>query len=339
MPKSAVRNTIARQWELLKSLPTRGSGITAAGLTERLRDAGFKVTKRSVERDLIELSRLFPIRCNDASMPYGWLWMQGSAFDLPGLDFTEAISLVLVEDLLKKLAPVSLLRVLESKFKQAREKLGASPGNRFTQWTDRVRYLPPSLPFIPPKVEPRVLETVQEAILQQRQLQLRYSGPDDAGARELTLHPLAFVQHGPISYLVATAFSYTDPRLYALHRMVSVQMTKEPSSQPDRFSLDAFLAAGGMQFGDAGLIRLEAVVSNKLACYLAESPLAKDQKLISEGTDRHLLTATIKDSWQLHFWILSQGAEITVVRPKNLRECIRKDLKAALENYDRCILP
>jgi predicted DNA-binding transcriptional regulator YafY len=333
MPKSAVHNAIARQWELLKSLPTRGSGITAAGLTERLRDAGFKVAKRSVERDLIELSRLFPIRCNDISMPYGWLWMQDSAFDLPGLDYTEALSLVLVEELLSKLAPVSLRRVLEPKFKQARQKIGSLTGNRYAHWTDRVRYVPPSLPFIAPRVEVRVLETVQDAILQQRQLKLRYSGPDDASPRELTLHPLTFIQHGPISYLVATAFSYTDPRLYALHRMVSVQMTKEPSRRPDGFSLDGILADGGMQIGDAGMIQLKAVVSNTLACYLAESPLAKDQKLISEGKGRHLLTASIKDSWQLHFWILSQGAEITVVHPKDLREQICGNLQAALKSY------
>ena len=88
-----------------------------------------------------------------------------------------------------------------------------------------------------------------------------------------------------------------------------------------------------MQFGDAGVIRLKAVVSNTLACYLAESPLAKDQKLISEGKGRHLLTASIKDSWQLHFWILSQGAEITVVHPKDLREQICGNLQAALESY------
>jgi predicted DNA-binding transcriptional regulator YafY len=222
---------------------------------------------------------------------------------------------------------------LEPKFKQARQKLSSLPGNRYAQWTDRVRYVPPSLPFISPNVEPRVLETVHEAILQQRQLQLRYSGPDDAGARKLTLHPLAFIQCGPIAYLVATAYGYTDPRLYAMHRIRSVQLTKEPSNRPDGFSLDGFLAEGGMQFGDASMIQLEAMVSNKLACYLAESPLTKDQELIPKGEGRYLLTATIKDSWQLHFWILSQSTEITVVRPEDLRKYIRGNLQAALESY------
>jgi predicted DNA-binding transcriptional regulator YafY len=223
--------------------------------------------------------------------------------------------------------------VLEPKFKQARQKLDSFPGNRYTQWTNRVRYVPPSLPFLPPKIEPRVLEMVQNAIVEERQLQVCYAAPDDARARERTLHPLAFIQHGPISYLLATAFSYTDPRLYALHRMISVQMTKEPSNRPDGFSLDAFLEQGGMQFGKSGMIRLKAEVSNKLACYLTESPLANDQELIARGKDRYVLTATIKDSWQLHFWILSQGAEITVVHPKDLRESIRGSLQAAVDGY------
>jgi predicted DNA-binding transcriptional regulator YafY len=333
MPKVTVHNATARQWELLKSLPTRGPGITAAELTQRLQDAGFSVTKRSIERDLNGLSGLFGISCNDRSKPYGWLWMKDRSFDLPGVDFVDALSLVLVEDQLGKLAPSSLLRVLEPKFKQARQKLDSFPGNRYTQWTNRVRYVPPSLPFLPPKIEPRVLEMVQNAIVEERQLQVCYAAPDDARARERTLHPLAFIQHGPISYLLATAFSYTDPRLYALHRMISVQMTKEPSNRPDGFSLDAFLEQGGMQFGKSGMIRLKAEVSNKLACYLTESPLANDQELIARGKDRYVLTATIKDSWQLHFWILSQGAEITVVHPKDLRESIRGSLQAAVDGY------
>ena len=333
MPRAPIHNAIARQWELLKNLPTRAPGITAAELTQKLEATGFSVTRRTIERDLLELSGPFGIRCNDISKPYGWHWMAGGVTGLPGIDFADALSLTLVEELLGKLAPVSLLRVLEPKFKQAREKLGSTTGNRYAQWTNRVRYVPPTLPFLPPKIEPHLLETVQEAILQDRQLQVRYSSPNEVCSHELTLHPLAFIQNGPVAYLVATAFAYTDPRLYALHRMRSVQMTEERSKPPEGFSLDAYLEQGGMQFGEGGTIRLKAVVSNQLACYLEESRLTNDQRLTSQGKDRYLLTATIKDSWQLHFWILSQGAEITVVQPKGLRNQIRESLQAALDGY------
>jgi predicted DNA-binding transcriptional regulator YafY len=74
-------------------------------------------------------------------------------------------------------------------------------------------------------------------------------------------------------------------------------------------------------------------VTAKLGCYLEECPLAADQKLIAKSKDVYLLTATIKDSWLLQFWILSQGDEITVLQPKKLRTHIRSSLQAALGNY------
>jgi hypothetical protein len=71
MPKSSLQLALARQWELLKKLPPRGPGLTASQITAWLKEQGYPVSKRTVERDLIELSASFGIRCNDKSTPYG----------------------------------------------------------------------------------------------------------------------------------------------------------------------------------------------------------------------------------------------------------------------------
>jgi predicted DNA-binding transcriptional regulator YafY len=55
MPTRKTQSTLARQWELLKLLPSRGTGKTAKQLAEALNDAGFKISKRQVERDLADL--------------------------------------------------------------------------------------------------------------------------------------------------------------------------------------------------------------------------------------------------------------------------------------------
>jgi predicted DNA-binding transcriptional regulator YafY len=333
MPKSAGQNAIVRQWELLRKLSAHGTGATAAELTQSLREDGFSATKRTVERDLALLERLFSLRCDDSAGAYRWSRIKGSAADLPAVDCADAISLTVIEEMLGNLLPPSVRRTLEPKFKQARTKLSSLADNRYARWSERVRYVPPSLPFLPPKIGAGILETVQEAVAQNRRLVVRYSNPSDARAREIVLHPLAFIQQGPVAYLVATAFDFTDPRLYAVHRLSAAKMAVETARGPAGFSLNAFLESGGMQFGEGGPVRLRAVVSNKLACYLAESPLAKDQRLAAKGKDRYLLTATIKDSWQLHFWILSQGDGIVVVKPENLRVRIRASLQAALDGY------
>ncbi len=334
MPKATVYNAVVRILELLRYLPTGNIGITAAELTQKLKDAEFVVTKRSVERDLLKLEKSIGIRCNDSSKPYRWSKSKALANDLPGMDFADALSLSLAEDLLSKLIPVSFRKILEPKFAHARNKLTVTSSNHYAKWTKRVRYISPTLPFLPPKVDCRVLETVQDAIVKERQIEVRYS-PAASRTSDQTLHPLAFIQRGPIAYLVATAFKYDDPRLYALHRMSSVRIREELSVTPNGFSLDSFLEQGGTEFGGGKMICLKAEVSNALACYLTESPLTKDQKLKPCGRDKHILTASLRDSWQLAFWILSQAAEITVLQPIALRERIRENLQDALAGYRR----
>jgi predicted DNA-binding transcriptional regulator YafY len=332
MPKSTVHNAVVRQLEILNFLPNTSVGMTTADLTRKLKEAEFEVTKRSVERDLLKLEESCGVRCDDTSKPYRWYKTKTLANNLPGMDFADALSLALAEELLGKLLPVSFRKILEPKFSQARSKLAATTSNRYAKWMKRARYVSPTLPFLPPKIETRVLEAVQDAIVNEHQIQVRYS-PAYRRTGDRTLNPLALVQCGPITYLVATEFDYQEPRIYALHRISWVKMTDEPAQSPKDFSLDAFIGQGGMEFGGGKVIRLKAEVSNELASYLTESRLTKDQLLKPLDGDKYVLTVTLKDSWQLTFWILSQGAEIAVVEPKELREQIQERLKAALNGY------
>lgn len=111
--KKANHHALARQWEILKTLPNRGPGITVRELADKIFEAGFSVTKRTIERDLTELSALFPLMHNDKGTPRGWHWMPGADADLPGLTLADALSLRIVEDLLRPLLPAAVLESLE----------------------------------------------------------------------------------------------------------------------------------------------------------------------------------------------------------------------------------
>lgn len=116
MPKATHHHALARQWELLRLLPSRLPGITASELASRLQNCGFAVSKRTIERDLSELSTLFGIACNDKGTPYGWYWMNGEPADLPGISITDAISLNLIEEFLRPLVPAAMLATFGSSF-------------------------------------------------------------------------------------------------------------------------------------------------------------------------------------------------------------------------------
>ncbi|MDR0771210.1 MAG: WYL domain-containing protein [Burkholderiales bacterium] len=317
----------------MKILPGKGPGLTAREIAEQLKALGFEVTKRTVERDLNDLSGLFGIICNNKSTPYGWHWMPKESLTLPALSITDAVSFKLLEELLRPLLPSAILDVLDIRFRKAQDKLSAlAKENPNARWVEKVRYVPPALSLLPPEIKEGILEAVQNALLSDKQIEVEYLKLGEKKKSALRLHPLGLVQRGSVTYLVATAFDYTDVRLYAVHRVWEVKFTDEAVKRPKGFKLDHYIEEGALQFGESKKIIFKAKVSEELAAILVETPLSEDQKL-KQVNGEYNLTAAVVDSWQLEWWVLSQAARITVVAPKELRRRIAEELTEAVKGY------
>lgn len=87
------------------------------------------------------------------------------------------------------------------------------------------------------------------------------------------------MQRGPVAYLVATAFYYTDVRLYAVHRIQTASLGDASASPPGGFNLGAYFDSAAVHFGNDQALGLEAWVSEELGRILVESPLSGDQSL------------------------------------------------------------
>lgn len=333
MPDKTTRRTLARQWELLKLLPSSGSGRSASELTQAINAIGFAVSKRQIERDLLELAEAFALECNDKSMPYGWKWPHNASADLPGLTVAEALSLHMAKDAVQAMLPSALLQALEPRFAQADKKLqGLQSDAALAQWPDKVRSVSPALTMLAPKVATAVLQNVQEALLANEQLEVQYQSMAIDAPHTTQLHPLALVTRGLVTYLVATARDYDDVLLYALHRISEAKRLYAPSQRPPGFDLDAYIAGGALQFGSTQLIPMTAKVADHLSRLLLETPLSADQTL-EEGR----LRATVQDTWQLEWWLLSQGESIVVTGPQALRERIKARLQRTLAAYGEAL--
>ena len=335
MPSAATRHTVIRQWELLKLLPSRGAGRTARELAAALNESGFRVSKRQVERDLGDLMESFPVDCNNASAPYGWRWAPGASADIPGLTLAEALSVHLIEETLRPLLPASVVRSVEPRLRQAAKKLASNARLPLARWGERVRCIQPALPLQPPQVAEHVLEAVHGGLLTERQLDVSYRPMEAEDPRPLTLHPLGLVQRGPVAYLIATAFTYTDPRLYALHRFQSVEVTHAKAALPDDFNIDRYIASGALQFTSTGkALRLVLAVNETTARILRETALSEDQE-IRIRADRTTVRATVADSWQLRWWLLGQGDAVEVLKPAALRREIAETCRRMATMYER----
>lgn len=333
MGRNNNQSALLRQWELLKLIPSHGNGITSAEMTLALNDRGFQIDKRQVERDLVQVAEAFPIDKNDDQKPFLWKWAPGASVNLPGLAVTDALSLHLVEETLKQLLPLSMLQGLEARFKQAEKQLAIlGKENRKARWASKVRVVSPTQPLIPPSIDLKVLEVVQDMLLADLQVDVEYV--NRAGVKKQhRLNPLAMVSRGPMTYLIASAPEYEDVRLFAMHRIRHAVRTTLSVVPHADFDLDEYIQAGGLQFGNGKTIRLVAWVGDDLAQVLTETPLSKDQTLVPEG-DMIKLTATVADSWQLAWWIMSYGDGIEVTSPVALRKSIAARLSDAAAQYE-----
>jgi predicted DNA-binding transcriptional regulator YafY len=329
------RNTLSRQWQMLRLIPRYPQKITARDLQRRLAVENFEINKRTIERDLQTLSGVFPLTLDDRDKPYGWSWQKDApSFDLPGLSATEALSLKLIERHLQSLLPRSIVDQLAPHFRTAEQKLNGLVGrHQFASWPNKIRVVPPTQPLRPPSTPATVQQTIYDALLQERQISAGYRKRGDKRPVQYTLHPLGIVQRGPVTYLVATVFDYPDPRLFALHRFQKAEMLDEPANVPKNFDLDAYIASGAFGFSDGGTIRLEAIFTDAAAEHLYETPLSSDQTLKPLGDGCTRLAATVADTAQLRWWLLGFGAGVEVKKPVALRRKMAAAAKAMAARY------
>jgi predicted DNA-binding transcriptional regulator YafY len=333
MGQSKGKDTLLRQWQLLRCIPAKAPGKTVSELLEALDKEGFDVTRRTIERDLQTLSEPFKLTCNDKGTPQGWHYSSGTRLSLPEITVSDALSLCLLSEYLKPLLPASILSVMESRFDEADHLLSqVADKNIAANWTDKVRVVPPALPLRPPVIAEGVLESVQEALLKDLQIECGYQQASADAPEPRRLHPLALVQRGPVMYLVATATSASQAKLYALHRFHKIEITDAPVVRPKGFNIDTYIAEGNLQFGNRKTLRLKASISEDLAFYLTETPLSEDMQ-IKERDEDYLLTATVADSWQLRWWVLSWGNGISIFGPTSLRREMARMIDRTRELY------
>jgi predicted DNA-binding transcriptional regulator YafY len=123
------------------------------------------------------------------------------------------------------------------------------------------------------------------------------------------------MQRGPASYLIALCFEYDDPRPYPLHRMKSAKRLYLSARKKEDFSIDDYAEEQG-HFGTGKMITFEARIRGHLLRVLKETRLEAKQTISAQNAEGWcLLTARVRDTWQLRWCVLAQEKSIEVISP------------------------
>jgi predicted DNA-binding transcriptional regulator YafY len=319
---------------MLRAIPRYPLKITANELTVKLLDEQFSVSKRTVERDLLELSQSFPLTIDDRNKPYGWSWLrEAPSFDLPGLSGHEALMLAMAEEYLKELLPSITNDVLDPHFKAAKRALKEQfNARKISNWLLKVRSISANQPLISPKIPPEIQKVVSEGLLTEKQLNITYQKLGEDENQKYRVHPLAMVNRGNLSYLMVTFFDYKDIRLLAMHRIISAELLNDSATIPIDFDIDKEIAKGRLSFGDGEMIQLVLEFNHEVGEYFLETPISEDQ-VYSEIDGKIVINVTIPDTPQLRWWILGLGAGVKVIKPSNLKHQLAVEINKMYCNY------
>jgi predicted DNA-binding transcriptional regulator YafY len=328
-------DTLLRQWHMLRHIPRYPLKITARALKDKLDIDGFNITKRTIERDLLELSSTFPLALDDREKPYGWSWQKDApSFDLPGIGNNEALAMIMVEQHLSNLLPATTIDVLKPYFKSAHQHLTATlKAHNVKTWLNKVRTVQPNQTLLAPKIKADLQRTVTEALLNDKQLQITYKRRGESKLVKYRIHPLALIQRGGLIYLYVRINDYDDIKIIALHRIESGEILDESTQYPDNFDIDQEIAKGRLDFGAGEAITLKAKFNAEAGEHLFETPLCLNQLIDVQADGCLLVSADVADTPQLLWWLLAFGAGIEVLEPLSLRTKVADTLNNAARLY------
>lgn len=322
---SDAKDTLLRQLALLCLIPREPQRRATSTLLEKLREQGFSVSQRTLQRDLVNLSRAFALQCETQASGNRWSYLRDAPLDLAAMDTPTALALYLAEGHLKPLLPQIVLDQLASQFNRARNHLDGLQRNELAHWARRVRAIPNGKALLPAEVHPNIWSEVSTALLERRQLKVIYLSRSKSEHKVLTLHPAGLVSRHSVSYLIGTVNGFSDLRQFALHRFELAETLDTPAKEVADLDIDRYIQSGGFNSsGPVEEIELVADVSPQIAWLLNETPLSTEQALEPlPNSDWQRLRARVPMDQETLWWVFGLGESVRVREPQSWVEAIK----------------
>lgn len=335
---------LLRHWNLLRTLQTRGEGITLRELAQQ-----FEVAQRTIQRDLENLQELgFPVHyeADEVGTRY---WRMPHDFFRSGpmvLSLTEAVSLHLAHHLFSPLAGTYFAEGLDSLLEKIRSILPAQALDHFAdldrtihvRWTGRTDY----------RAKAGILRTLTDAVRAQHTVEIAYRSLWRSRRYTTRFDPYGLVFFDGDLFLVGRSHQARAIRIFKVARVLAVRETGAAFRRPHNYRVERlFRDSFGIVQASGEPVEVAVRFKGAAAALVEERVWHESQKLTrdddgqtlfeSDGDEPGSLVASFRLANLVEFkrWIRGFGDQAEVLRPESLRREMRADLAAAGEQYDK----
>jgi len=343
------------QLELLKKLPRAPQPpVSMSDLANALRShwvnsSSIENMRKKIKNNLNAIEKIYPKSLESQKDQKEHLYRL--AADAPMMLMPMSREQMMAFGLLSKfgtdLLTVQTHRALSPFFKAAKEtavqeisaaQSGAHVSDELgRQWLAKIAVVPAVLPFCPPKVDETIKQTVQDALLQEELLRIRFVSGNNSNEQECVVSPLALVQQGVRTYLVARKKGQKSADRFLLARIRSAEVVLGFLDPPEGWNLQEFLETGISHpvfpvefYGKNERIEFKVDAGTQ---WIKETPLAPGQVHEDLADGAYVVSVDMPITEELVRWLLSMAFHVQVLQPDYLVARMKADLMASASLY------
>lgn len=245
--------------------------------------------------------------------------------------------------------PVTIQNQLEEKLGQQHQAfMKQYQVSDLGKWKTHLITLPSVV--APPSMNAAIMETIHEALLKRRILEIDYRNKwqDETTTRQIYPVGLVLVDNmvyltgfNPVEESIHDETMLEEHRNFAVNRIQTARLRKE--ALPDwlerpEFSLENLKRLGKLErYGDR-IVNDLALLAHPVAVeHLQERPLSDHQTITEPMEDGWCIVTAQKVPYteRLHHWLFSMSSVIKIIGPRDLGLEIRQRLKDSLALYQR----
>lgn len=305
----------SRQWHLVRLL----SGPRGRTLAQLRAELG--VSKRTVQRDIDALERGgFPITSEERNGTVFWRFMEHFRVDAPlSLELSELMALYFSRRLLEPLKGSAIYEAIDSVMAKIASAVAAAEYGFIREAESGI-----AVSTFGGKDYSRSRDCIRaltKAIYQHLSVEMKHAAAGKNVAIHRTVDPYKLWYANGGLYLVGWDYQREEILSFAVERIRSVELTKRrfklrPDFDFEKTQQNAF----HMIWGKPQNVRLRFAASQ--AQYATERTWHTSQQITPERDGSVVIELRVGDLSEVKRWLIGWGADVEVLHPPELRECI-----------------
>lgn len=179
------------------------------------------------------------------------------------------------------------------------------------------------------------IETLYQAILKKKAIEMCYQSFKARGANDFTFHPYYLKEYRNRWFVIGVKKKNAPIMTLALDRIASVEESTAKYAESNNFNISEFFEhVLGVTVNPASPPeKIVFLADHRTAPYILTKPIHHSQEVIQKVPEGFIFAIRVQINYELEREILGFGDRIKVIKPERFKRRIKDQLENALERY------